>query len=51
MLSEQAQLVWVFEAASWLEAMTAFYEHMGWGEYTPMDAELDAITYAQKGWE
>jgi hypothetical protein len=51
MLSEQAQLVWVFEAASWLDAMTAFYEYMGWGEYQQMSAELDGISYAEKGWE
>lgn len=51
MLSEHAQLVWTFEAASWFEAMVAFYDYMGWGEYTPMDAELDGITYAEKGWE
>jgi hypothetical protein len=50
-LSEQAELIWTVVAPSWLDAMTAFYEYMGWGEYQPMSAELDGISYAEKGWE
>jgi hypothetical protein len=51
MLGENARLIWTFEASRWLEAITLYYAHMGWGEYTPMDAELDGITYVEKGWE
>ena len=50
-LSQQAELVWTVEAPSWLEAMIAFYAYLDWGEYRPMDAELDGITYVEKGWE
>lgn len=50
MLGENARLIWTFEASRWLEAMTLYYA-LGWGEYTPMDAELDGITYVEKGWE
>jgi hypothetical protein len=51
LLGENASLIWTFEASSHLEAMTVYYAHMGWGEYTPMDAELDARPYAEQGWE
>lgn len=29
-----SRLVWVVEATSHFEAMTLYYEHMGWGPYT-----------------
>ena len=33
-LSPEAKLVWTAEAGSHFEAMTKYYEHMGWGVYT-----------------
>lgn len=50
MLSPAARLVWTVEAASHREAMTAYYEHQGWGVYTT-DQEWDLKTYAEHGWE
>lgn len=46
-----AELVWTVEAASHFEAMTLFYEHMGWGLYTTEYPEIDRETYASRGWE
>lgn len=34
LLSSKAQLIWTVEAGSHFEAMSAYYEFMGWGEYT-----------------
>jgi hypothetical protein len=51
MLGENAKLIWTLEAPSHFEAMTIYYAHMGWGEYTPMDAELDGRSYAELGLE
>ena len=34
LLSPGAKLVWTVEAGSYFEAMTKYYEHMGWGVYT-----------------
>ena len=33
LLSPGAKLVWTVEAGSHFEAMTKYYEHMGWGVY------------------
>jgi hypothetical protein len=33
LLSPGARLVWTVEAGSHFEAMTKYYEHMGWGVY------------------
>lgn len=49
-LSPAARLVWTVEAASHFEAMTAYYEHQGWGAYTT-DQEWDHKTYVEHGWE
>ncbi len=35
LLPEKITLVWSVEAGSHLNAMTAYYEHMGWGKYAP----------------
>ena len=32
-LGTNAKLVWEVEAGSHFEAMTLYWEHMGWGEY------------------
>lgn len=49
--SDGAQLVWTVEAASHFDAMTFFYEHMGWDPYTTEFPEIDNETYASRGWE
>lgn len=49
-LSTSARLTWTVEAASHFEAMTLYYEHMGWGEYRS-DQDWDRRTYAEHGWE
>ncbi len=33
-LSPKAKLIWTVEAGSHFEAMTLYYQFMGWGEYT-----------------
>ena len=43
--------MWTIEAASHFEAMTMYYEHMGWGEYRTDFLEIDQQTYADRGWE
>jgi hypothetical protein len=37
LLSPGARLVWTVVAGSHFEAMTKYYEHRGWGPYTPVD--------------
>jgi hypothetical protein len=32
-LAPGAKLIWIVEAESHFEAMTKYYEYMGWGEY------------------
>lgn len=49
LLSSAARRVWTVEADSHFDAMTAYYQHMGWGTYTT-DQEWDRITYAEHGW-
>ena len=49
-LSRSARLVWTVKASSHFEAMTLYYEHQGWGEYTT-DQQWDHISYAELGWE
>ncbi len=46
-----SRLVWTVEAASHFEAMTKYYAHMGWGEYTTDFPDIDKQTYAERGWE
>jgi hypothetical protein len=43
-LSPNAKLLWTFEAGSHFEAMTIYYERMGWGTYTT-DQEWDMRPY------
>lgn len=50
LLSPSARLTWSLEAESHFQAMTLYYEHMGWGLYTSRD-ERDLPTYAELGWE
>lgn len=49
-LSPGARLSWSVEADSHFQAMTLYYEHMGWGHYES-DQEWDRQTYAEHGWE
>ncbi|MDH6135510.1 hypothetical protein P3T37_004926 [Kitasatospora sp. MAA4] len=51
LLSERARLVWTVEAASHFDAMTLYYQRMGWGTYTAAHPEWDNRTYAEHGWE
>ena len=46
-----ARLVWTVEAVSHFDAMTKYYEHMGWGKYTTEYPEWDCVSYADHGWE
>ena len=46
-----ASLTWTVEAESHFEAMTKYYEHMGWGTYTTEFPEIDKQTYAEWGYE
>ena len=50
-LTHPARVVWTIDAVSHFDAMTAYYEHMGWGEYTTDYPEIDQQTYAERGWE
>ena len=50
-LSSKAELIWTVEARSHFEAMTVYYERMGWGEYTTDFPEVDKQPYAARGWE
>jgi hypothetical protein len=49
-LGSDARMVWTVEAASHFEAMTLYYEHMGWGVYTTDFPEIDRQTYAERGY-
>jgi hypothetical protein len=49
-LSSTARLTWTVEADSHFQAMTRYYEHMGWGRYET-DQEWDRKTYSEHGWE
>jgi hypothetical protein len=51
LLGPTAKLAWTVEAASHVEAMTLYYEHMGWGTYTTDFPEIDRQTYRDRGWE
>ena len=50
LLGPNARLAWTVEGASHFEAMTLYYEHMGWGVYVS-DQAWDKQTYAEHGWE
>ncbi len=50
-LSPRARLIWTLEAASHFEAMTRYYERMGWGVYSTDFPEVDKQSYADRGWE
>jgi hypothetical protein len=50
MLGPPARLTWTVDAASHFEAMTRYYDHMGWGTH-PTDQSWDVQTYAEHGWE
>jgi hypothetical protein len=43
-------MTWTVEAESHFQAMTLYYEHMGWGTYAT-DQEWDRRTYVEHGWE
>lgn len=50
-LSPSARVTWTVEADSHFEAMTAYYEHQGWGTYTTDFPDTDTQTYRARGWE
>jgi hypothetical protein len=39
------RLIWTFEAQNYFEAMTLYWEYMGWGTYTSDFEELDRRPY------
>jgi hypothetical protein len=47
LLGPDAKLVWTVEASSHFEAMTAYYQFMGWGQYTT-DQAWDAEPYPKE---
>ena len=47
LLSPNAEMIWEVEAESHFEAMTAYYELMGWGEYTT-DQPWDLKPYPEE---
>jgi hypothetical protein len=49
MLGSTARLVWRVYAKSHFDAMTAYYEYMGWGAYTTGFPEVDRQTYEARG--
>jgi hypothetical protein len=49
-LGPRARLVWAIEAENHFDAMTRYYEHMGWGVYTTDHPEIDRQSYADRGW-
>ena len=49
-LSPSAQRTWTVEADSHFLAMTLYFAHMGWGQYTT-DQGWDHRSYAEHGWE
>jgi hypothetical protein len=51
LLSDDAELAWTVDARSHFEAMTLYYEHMGWGEYSTDFPDIDNQSYAERGWE
>jgi hypothetical protein len=46
-----AKLAWSCEAVSHFDAMTKYYEYMGWGEYKSDFPEQDKKSYVELGWE
>lgn len=50
-LGPGARLVWTVVAANHFEAMTKYYEYMGWGEYTTDFPEVDKQPYQERGSE
>ena len=50
-LGPNARLAWACEASSHFEAMTMYFECMGWGEYQSEYPEQDKRTYIELGWE
>lgn len=48
MLEPGARLTWTVEASSHFEAMTLYYEHMGWGIYTSDFPDQDMQPYAER---
>ena len=49
LLPADAHVVWTVEAKSHFEAMSLYYAHMGWGEYTTDFPDIDNKTYAEWG--
>jgi len=49
LMDSRAILVWTVEASSHFEAMTLYYEHMGWGTYTT-NQEWDHQPYPTEWW-
>ena len=48
LLKGSAKLVWTCEAESYFEAMTKYYDHQGWGDYTSDFEELDRRPYVNE---
>jgi hypothetical protein len=44
LLGHSATLIWSVEAASHFEAMTLYYDHMGWGEYATEHEWIGGVT-------
>jgi hypothetical protein len=51
LLPEDVELTWTVDARSHDEAMTLYYEHMGWGTYSSAFPEFDKQLYTERGWQ
>jgi len=51
LLESGAKLVWEVDAVSHYEAMTRYYEYMGWGRYSTSFPDVDSRSYRELGWE
>jgi hypothetical protein len=51
LLANDARSVWTVDADSHFEAMTLYYEHMGWGRYTTDFPDADKQPYGGRGWD
>ena len=51
LLTPGSRLAWETEAGSHFEAMTYYYQYMGWGQYLTDFPEHDKKTYKELGLE
>ena len=50
LLANDARLIWTVEATSHSEAMSLYYDYMGWGTYVAEFPIEDSQSYADRDW-